>query len=394
MPSSAMTSTGMAIGTPSYMAPEQLAGDPAGDHRIDIYALGLLAYELLKGKSPFAATTPQKILAAVLTQDPVPLKEVRPDAPQSLSDLVMKCLSKEPEERPESARAVLNALDIFSNASGEIRTMEHRIPRRTRTAATGVPTATEDPGTATGVPVTTGSPVTTPPDPALSTMDLTVAGLPQSVDGDRPRRNGKKMVLGGLAVLLPVAALAIFLSQRAGNQPSEVATTPIDSPAVAPPAAVVAAITPDTAAPIGAPVAAPIAPVDAKAVADSLKRAAVADSVRRAARAEAAKKAAARTDSVQRATNTSAARRAAQGLLANAGARDAFTRGATRMGGPLGTRRRGDLQTQIDALYPFLTNAGLTYEQFKTIVADSGISLFDEFGRMRLSAMQQFAAGN
>jgi serine/threonine-protein kinase len=129
MPSTAMTSTGMAVGTPAYMAPEQLAGDVAADHRIDIYAVGLLAYELLKGKSPFAATTPQRVLAAVLTQDPQPLIEVRPDVPRSLSELVMRCLSKEPDERPASARALLGALDTFSTASGEIRTMEHRVPR-------------------------------------------------------------------------------------------------------------------------------------------------------------------------------------------------------------------------------------------------------------------------
>src|SRR5687767_1367194 len=76
MPSAQMTSTGMAIGTPAYMAPEQLAGDPAADHRIDIYAVGLLAYELLSGQSPFAASSAQGVLAAVLTRDPVPLSEV------------------------------------------------------------------------------------------------------------------------------------------------------------------------------------------------------------------------------------------------------------------------------------------------------------------------------
>ena len=63
------------------------------------------------------------------------------------------------------------------------------------------------------------------------------------------------------------------------------------------------------------------------------------------------------------------------------------------MGGPLGTRRRGDLQTQIDALQPFLTQAGLTYEQFKSIVAESGVGIFDEFGRMVPDSLQRFASG-
>src|SRR6476659_3635320 len=70
LPIGAVTTAGIAIGTPAYMAPEQLAGDPAADHRIDIYALGLLAYELLSGQSQFAATTAQGVIAAVLTRDP------------------------------------------------------------------------------------------------------------------------------------------------------------------------------------------------------------------------------------------------------------------------------------------------------------------------------------
>ncbi len=70
-----------------------------------------------------------------------------------------------------------------------------------------------------------------------------------------------------------------------------------------------------------------------------------------------------------------------------------FMRGATRSGGFLGAQRRGDLQTQIDAIQPFLTQTGLTYEQFKAVVAESGVNLYDEFGRMLPDALQQFARG-
>ena len=96
MPNSQMTSTGMAIGTPAYMAPEQLAGDPLADHRVDIYAVGLLAYELLTAKSPYAAATPQAVLAAVLTRDPIPLSDVNRTIPKKLSAIIMQCLSKIP----------------------------------------------------------------------------------------------------------------------------------------------------------------------------------------------------------------------------------------------------------------------------------------------------------
>jgi len=136
MPSSAMTSTGMAIGTPAYMAPEQLAGDPAADHRIDIYAVGLLAYELLAGQSPFWGASPQAVMAALLTLDPKPLKEIRKDVPPRMSAIIMQCLAKNPDDRPTTAEALLTQLDMIATASGEIRTREHKVPKATPTAST------------------------------------------------------------------------------------------------------------------------------------------------------------------------------------------------------------------------------------------------------------------
>jgi serine/threonine-protein kinase len=111
MPVSGMTSAGMAIGTPAYMAPEQLAADPAADHRIDIYAVGLLAYELLSGQSPFVGTSPQATMAAQLTRIPDPLEKVRDDVPSALAAVIMRCLEKLPEHRPQTATALLDELD-------------------------------------------------------------------------------------------------------------------------------------------------------------------------------------------------------------------------------------------------------------------------------------------
>jgi hypothetical protein len=114
MPVSGMTSAGMAIGTPAYMAPEQLAADPAADHRIDIYAVGLLAYELLSGQSPFVGTSPQATMAAQLTRVPDPLTTVRDDVPPALAAVIMRCLEKLPENRPQTAEALLDELDGVS----------------------------------------------------------------------------------------------------------------------------------------------------------------------------------------------------------------------------------------------------------------------------------------
>src|SRR5881409_4499281 len=75
---STLTSLGVALGTPAYMAPEQAAADPNTDHRADIYALGSLAYEMLAGRTPFTAPTPQALLAAHITQTPEPVSKHRP----------------------------------------------------------------------------------------------------------------------------------------------------------------------------------------------------------------------------------------------------------------------------------------------------------------------------
>ena len=121
MPVSGITSAGMAIGTPAYMAPEQLAGDPAADHRIDIYAVGLLAYELLTGESPFTGPSPQATMAAQLTRAPEPLYIVCPDVPPPLSAIIMQSLEKEPDKRPPTAEALMSALDSITTSSGDVK---------------------------------------------------------------------------------------------------------------------------------------------------------------------------------------------------------------------------------------------------------------------------------
>jgi len=127
MPISGITSAGMAIGTPAYMAPEQLAGDPSADHRIDIYAVGLLTYELLTGESPFTGPSPAATMAAQLTRIPEPLYQIRPDVAPALSALIMQCLAKEPNQRPPTAEALMTALDSITTSSGEIKTAETKV---------------------------------------------------------------------------------------------------------------------------------------------------------------------------------------------------------------------------------------------------------------------------
>jgi eukaryotic-like serine/threonine-protein kinase len=109
--SAALTSIGTSIGTPAYMSPEQAAGDPASDHRSDIYSFGCLAYELLAGRPPFASKSPQRLLAAHMSETPLPVSDLRPDTPHALATIIGRTLEKDPDRRPQSAAELLRVLD-------------------------------------------------------------------------------------------------------------------------------------------------------------------------------------------------------------------------------------------------------------------------------------------
>ena len=122
---SGLTTMGLAIGTPTYMAPEQAAADPDADHRMDLYALGVVAYEMLAGAPPFGGSTPQAVLAAQLTQVQRPLRELRSEVPPALADLVDRLLKKQAAERIQSAgelRELLEQPDM-GTSSGSLRVL-------------------------------------------------------------------------------------------------------------------------------------------------------------------------------------------------------------------------------------------------------------------------------
>jgi len=115
-----ITQSGTAIGTPLYMSPEQAAGDPATDHRTDLYAWGVVVWEALAGGHPFSgATTPQALLAAHLTQTPPDVATLRPEVPPALGTLVRDALEKDPARRPESAQVLLATLERAGPSTGE-----------------------------------------------------------------------------------------------------------------------------------------------------------------------------------------------------------------------------------------------------------------------------------
>jgi len=112
-----VTSLGVALGTPAYMSPEQATADPNTDHRADLYAFGVLAYEILTGQTPFGKRSPAELLAAHVTEPPRPIADARPNLPPALAALVMRCLQKRPADRPQSAGEILQSLDEITTPS-------------------------------------------------------------------------------------------------------------------------------------------------------------------------------------------------------------------------------------------------------------------------------------
>ncbi len=112
-----LTLTGLAIGTPAYMSPEQACGDPAIDTRTDIYSLGILGYEMIAGAPPFTGQSAQQILAAQITKAPTPLAARRPELSNALANLVMRCLEKDPRRRFQTAEEVREQLELAATFS-------------------------------------------------------------------------------------------------------------------------------------------------------------------------------------------------------------------------------------------------------------------------------------
>jgi serine/threonine-protein kinase len=108
-----LTNTNVSLGSPMYMSPEQMSKSKAVDGRADIWALGVILYELLTGSSPFRAASLLEVASKVLQEEPRPLRSLRPDAPEGLVEVVTRCLRKRREERFASVEELAFALQRF-----------------------------------------------------------------------------------------------------------------------------------------------------------------------------------------------------------------------------------------------------------------------------------------
>ena len=180
-----LTQTGMITGTPQYMAPEQAIGQPV-DQRVDIYALGVVAYEMLTGRVPFAADTPVAVLMKQVTE-PMPIPAAA-DVPEPLVRALLRCMAKKPEERWPTAGAFVRALE---QGLGEVPTAS--LP--------AAPTAT------VGTPAVRPR-ATWPPSPAT---------VPRREAPARRSRAG--LALAGVAAVLALGAIGFVALTRSGSPP-------------------------------------------------------------------------------------------------------------------------------------------------------------------------------
>jgi serine/threonine protein kinase len=146
-----LTETGMSVGTPAYMSPEQAAGDKSLDARTDIYSLATVLYEMLAGETPFTAPTAQASLARRLMETPRPLRQLRETVPDGVAEAVTKALARAPADRFATAAEFARALEQGSPTEGSGRTttvsgartavvasVRSRLPRAPLTLALGV----------------------------------------------------------------------------------------------------------------------------------------------------------------------------------------------------------------------------------------------------------------
>jgi serine/threonine-protein kinase len=184
------SSAGLIVGTPEYMAPEQ-CDDGTIDARTDVYALGVIAYELFSGRLPFQGRTVTQLLLAHLQQKPPPLSEVAPGVDRELERLVLRALEKDPAARPAS----------MAELGAALRAVQVRLETRAAAPAQGpaAPPAALSPPAATGqgavAPVPATAPALTPPPPPPAAVDVELLG------GPSPRRlTAADVSRGGLFV--------------------------------------------------------------------------------------------------------------------------------------------------------------------------------------------------
>ncbi len=261
---SARTRTGALLGTPSYMAPEQISGAEKVDARSDVYAAGVVLFEAVTGRVPFQAVQLFDLMRAHVEQAPPLPRSIRPDVPEAVEQVILTALAKDPAHRFQTAGAMAHALELASASlpPSQWRDLSTRSAPMTRvsSARSGAPS--------TALPITGGRDTRRDTPPAHSAVHLPTEAKPRAATRARVL---PVLALGLLGVGMVVGATVWITSRRQPSQPS----APIAQPVVADAGSVDATamvVVPPAAPDAGVPVIA-IAPTPAPAAAPDVPRA-------------------------------------------------------------------------------------------------------------------------
>ncbi|MCA9623646.1 MAG: serine/threonine protein kinase, partial [Myxococcales bacterium] len=238
------TQTGQMLGTPLYMSPEQWRGRKV-DHRTDIYALGVVAYELLTGSYPFSGETPGDVMINVCTGDPIPATTTSPDLPAGVDAVLGTLLAKDPAARPPSASAAVRLLqEVVLGEVDELNQTHDEAVERAPTVLSDPGADTEQTGADTlvaesAIPATLPAGQLDVPSPILKSTTEPVSSSPSSSAPSSvaaaPSRTGGRLVAAA-AALVVMGGLAVWRlsgpAESAGPEESAaVEGEPVESPA-------------------------------------------------------------------------------------------------------------------------------------------------------------------
>jgi eukaryotic-like serine/threonine-protein kinase len=213
-----MTSTQALMGSPLYMAPEQMRSSKGVDARSDIWSMGVILYEMLGGRSPFNGDTLPQVCARIMAEAPDSLREIRRDVPPALEAVVMRCLEKDAQRRFRDVAALAEALAPFGQA--DARTAANRIGRVVRKTQ---PSSAD---------VRTDDVATTTVNPLRPEVAQTAATFGTAASTSTARRPGSLPLIAGAAVLV-VAGIVAVVATRGGSKEPASASAGSSAPATA-----------------------------------------------------------------------------------------------------------------------------------------------------------------
>jgi serine/threonine-protein kinase len=227
----ALTATNGMMGSPLYMSPEQLHAAKNVDMRADVWALGVMLFELITGDRPFHAETIPQVVMVVTTQPPTKLETLLSDAPRGLSAVLEKCLAKSVNDRYENVGALAKALEPFAPAEALksieriMRVVSGTVVRRQRTGRTAPSPDDSQPIT----PIGTAPTLASTPAPKLEQTNLggsVQTKPPPDSPRPKPKRAGVFIALGAVAVLAIIVGVFARRSDPATIQAAPIASSP------------------------------------------------------------------------------------------------------------------------------------------------------------------------